>query len=71
MKQGVAKAAKEQEPKSAFVFRSERGGAPFTRDSFNWSLRSRHACKRPLDGIRCCLGIRLGQTFCLFPKCIH
>ena len=35
MKQGIAKAAKEQEPKSAFVFTSERGGAPFTRDSFN------------------------------------
>ena len=28
---------KEQDPKSAFVFVSERG-APFTRDSFNWMV---------------------------------
>ena len=29
---------KEQDPKSAFVFVSERG-APFTRDSFNWMVK--------------------------------
>ena len=31
----LRKLHKEQEPKSAFVFTSERGGTPFTRDSFN------------------------------------
>jgi len=30
---------KEQEPKSAFVFTSERGGAPLSRDSFNWMVK--------------------------------
>ena len=30
---------REQEPKSVFVFTSERGGAPFTRDSFNWMVK--------------------------------
>ena len=35
----LRKLQKEQEPKSAFVFTSERGGAPFTRDSFNWMVR--------------------------------
>ena len=29
---------KEQDPKLAFVFVSERG-APFTRDSFNWMVK--------------------------------
>jgi hypothetical protein len=35
----LRKLQKEQEPKSAFVFTSERGGAPFTRDSFNWMVK--------------------------------
>ena len=35
----LRKLHKEQEPKSAFVFTSERGGAPFTRDSFNWMVK--------------------------------
>jgi len=30
---------REQEPKSVFVFTSERGGTPFTRDSFNWMVK--------------------------------
>ena len=34
----LGKLQKDQEPKSAFVFTSERGGAPFTRDSFNWMV---------------------------------
>jgi integrase len=35
----LRKLQKEQEPKSAFVFISERGGGPFTRDSFNWTVK--------------------------------
>jgi type 1 fimbriae regulatory protein FimB/type 1 fimbriae regulatory protein FimE len=35
----LRKLQKEQQPKSAFVFTSERGGAPFTRDSFNWMVK--------------------------------
>ena len=35
----LRKLQKEQEPKSAFVFTSERGGAPFSRDSFNWMVK--------------------------------
>jgi len=35
----LRKLHKEQELKSAFVFTSERGGAPFTRDSFNWMVK--------------------------------
>jgi type 1 fimbriae regulatory protein FimB/type 1 fimbriae regulatory protein FimE len=35
----LRKLQKEQQPRSAFVFTSERGGAPFTRDSFNWIVK--------------------------------
>jgi type 1 fimbriae regulatory protein FimB/type 1 fimbriae regulatory protein FimE len=35
----LRKLQKEQQPRSAFVFTSERGGAPFTRDSFNWMVK--------------------------------
>ena len=35
----LRKLQKAQEPKSAFVFTSERGGAPFSRDSFNWMVK--------------------------------
>ena len=35
----LRKLQKEQEPKSAFVFTSERGGALFSRDSFNWMVK--------------------------------
>jgi type 1 fimbriae regulatory protein FimB/type 1 fimbriae regulatory protein FimE len=35
----LRKLEKEQAPKSAFVFTSECGGAPFTRDSFNWMVK--------------------------------
>lgn len=35
----LRKLQKEQEPESAFVFTSERGGSPFTRDSFNWMVK--------------------------------
>jgi integrase len=35
----LRKLQKEQEPKSAFVFTPERGGTPFTRDSFNWMVK--------------------------------
>ena len=35
----LRKLHKDQEPKSAFVFTSERGGTPFTRDSFNWMVK--------------------------------
>jgi integrase len=35
----LRKLQKAQEPKSAFVFTSGRGGAPFTRDSFNWMVK--------------------------------
>ena len=35
----LRKLQKEQEPKSAFVFTSERGSAPFSRDSFNWMVK--------------------------------
>ena len=34
---------REQEPKSVFVFTSERGGTPFTRDSFNWMVKRAEA----------------------------
>jgi integrase len=35
----LRKLQKEQQPKSAFVFTTERGGTPFTRDSFNWMVK--------------------------------
>ena len=35
----LRKLQNEQEPKSAFVFTSERAGAPFSRDSFNWMVK--------------------------------
>ena len=47
----LRKLHKEQEPKSAFVFTSESGGAPFTRDSFNWMVkRGRQKGPPPLPG---------------------
>jgi integrase len=35
----LRKLQKAQEPESAFVFTSERGGGPFSRDSFNWMVK--------------------------------
>jgi type 1 fimbriae regulatory protein FimB/type 1 fimbriae regulatory protein FimE len=35
----LRKLQKEQQPRSVFVFTSERGGAPFSKDSFNWMVK--------------------------------
>jgi integrase len=43
----LRKLQKEQEPKSAFVFTSERGGAPFTRDRALLSAPLRKSVRKP------------------------